>query len=213
MNKKMFTVLFTIISTIVNILLTLCVIVLLIILSTLVMGRILGLEDPNVYTVVWMLSFLGGMVLGMFLFVRLTGWVIKKFNLEKKLDPKIVGKYVPGTSHKFSTKTTEEEKPKTVLPQSVLPKEDTWGQEDYAYAAQAQHVFPLNPGENETSENTAATGSVIPDKFDSSAPFSAADRLEAEAVRENKSAATEEEMDSANAIAAQNLFPLHTDNE
>lgn|SRR5574344_349776 len=129
MNKKGNTVLFTIISTICNILMTLVIIAALSLLAIVIMNRVIKTTNGTVYQVVLMICFLGGMVLSMFLFVKLTGWVIKKFNMESKLDPKLLGRYVP------NAKTTEkEEKPvqKTVMPASVLRKKDTWGEEDIA---------------------------------------------------------------------------------
>ena len=127
MNKKANTVVFTIVSTICNILMTLLIIGAICLLAIAIMSRVIKTTNGTVYQVVLMICFLGGMVLSMFLFVKLTGWVITKFNMESKLDAKLLGRYVPNAKA-----TDKEEKPvqKTVMPASVLRKKDTWGEED-----------------------------------------------------------------------------------
>jgi len=73
------------------------------------------------------------------LFVRICGKVIEKFHLEKKMDAHIVGKYLPG-GKRVECDDKEEPKIKTVMPASVLKKEDKWAEqhEEESYAENMQ---------------------------------------------------------------------------
>lgn len=144
MNKKGFTALFTVISTILNIIMMFIIIMLLIILSTALIVRIFNIQNATAISIAWIVSFFGGMALSMWLFVKITGWVIQKFNLEDKLDPRVMGKYVPGTGKKFKAPAEEPKKRKTNMPSSVQRKQDTWVEDKAAEAAQAQDILPLN---------------------------------------------------------------------
>lgn len=128
MNKKANTILFTIVSTIANILMTIIIIGVLCLAAILILNRACNITNGNIYQVVLMICFLGGMVLSMFLFVKLTGWVIKKCNLEPKLDAHLLGRYIPDSKNTDENK--EAPKVKTVMPNSVRRKKDTWGEED-----------------------------------------------------------------------------------
>lgn len=146
MNKKANTLLFTLISTVANIIMTLAIILILCLISFLIMNNMLHIKNAQLYTVVWMFCFLGGMVLGMFLFTKLCGIVINKFDLESKLDSRLLGKYIPG-GKKGAVQEKEEPKQKTVMPSSVLGKKDTWGEEETAPLPQppaedAPEVYP-----------------------------------------------------------------------
>jgi energy-coupling factor transporter transmembrane protein EcfT len=148
MNKKSNTVLFTIVSTIVNILMTLLIIIALCLIAVVILNKIFKITNGAVYQVVLMICFLGGMVLSMFLFVKLTGWVIKKFHMESKLDAHLLGRY--GATQ---TEEKKDDKPKTVLPNSVLRKKDTWGEQD-VNASEAAEETPEAPAPEKSLDET-----------------------------------------------------------
>ena len=130
MNKKTFTTLFTILSTLINILFTLIVIALLIIAATLILNKGIKCTNGQVYMIVYMFCFLGGMVLNMFIFGKVSGWVIEKFDLASKLDERMLGKTLPnGKPNKAAYRAEAEkaEKPKTNMPDSVKEEDDGWG--------------------------------------------------------------------------------------
>jgi len=82
MNKKLNTVVFLLVGTVVNLLLALISIgVLLFILGRL--DSVLGDQAASFVPFV----FLGGILIGMLIYQRLSKWVIARFNLEDKLDP------------------------------------------------------------------------------------------------------------------------------
>ncbi len=150
MTKKQFTLLFLLVATIVNIVMTVAIIVALIVLSMLVIRFILHIEDPKIVTVVWMICFIGGIVLDMFVYSKLMNYIITRFKLDDKLDPRMMGKKGATAAAK-----EKESKPKTVLPKSVLgtEEEDTWGQTAYGDNADYTPIIdpedatytPLNP--------------------------------------------------------------------
>ncbi|MBO7485013.1 MAG: leader peptide processing enzyme [Spirochaetaceae bacterium] len=80
MNKKQNTIFFILFGTVANIFLSFLFIILFIILGIKFFG-------PQNSTMVLAISFLAGMLLGMFVYRKLGEWVIRKFNLEDKLDP------------------------------------------------------------------------------------------------------------------------------
>ncbi len=122
MTKKAFTILFVLAATVVNIVMTLLVIVLLAVVSTLLLRVILRIDNPTVLLFAWMLSFLGGLILDMVLYSRLCDWVIAKFKLATKLDPRLLRR---GSPARISAQQAEKkERPKTVMPKSVLPDEE-----------------------------------------------------------------------------------------
>lgn len=140
MNKKAFTFIFTLVSTLVNIILTLAIIILLAVLTTVIFRFVfkIALEThQGVYLTALMICGLGGMVLGMFLFAKISGFVVSKYNLEKKLDARLIGKYVPGAKQPL-TAQDDEPKQKTVMPDSVLPKKDKWAEDIYSGEAPAE---------------------------------------------------------------------------
>lgn len=121
MNKKLNTVLFILISTIVNIVVLLLLIAILIVLSTLVISKVFKAGDnANVVILTYTLCFVVAMVANMMLSAKVSSWVIKHFNLENKLDTRPS----KGTKKQSSSSESKEEKKKTVLPDSVLMKED-----------------------------------------------------------------------------------------
>lgn len=142
MKKQTYTALFTIISTILNIFMTLAIIFVLISLSSLFLSRILGVTSGQVYVITWMLCFLLGLIAGMFAFARISNWVIDHFKLASKLDPRLLGKYLPNGKKNPSYTQEEEKKPKTNLPASALPHDDddVWAKniEDAPYGARLQ---------------------------------------------------------------------------
>ena len=80
MTKKQNTIFFILFGTVANIFLSFFFIILLIVVGI----KVFGSEHS---TVVLCISFLAGMLLGMFVYRKLGEWVIRKFNLEDKLDP------------------------------------------------------------------------------------------------------------------------------
>lgn len=128
MNKKTYTVLFTIVSTIINILCTLIVIAAFMALATLLLNKVIKCTNGQVYMVVYMFCFLGGMVLNIFLFSKASAFFIKKFNLSDKLDPRLMGRTLPGGKKNDAYKE-DDNKFKSKMPDSVLEKEDDWGRD------------------------------------------------------------------------------------
>jgi ABC-type methionine transport system permease subunit len=87
MNKKMNTVIFVIVGTLVNIILAIAFVVILVVLA----GFARDLIGPAKSVILPFIVFLG-IFLAMMLYQKLTMWVIKRFNLEDKLDPLFVSK-------------------------------------------------------------------------------------------------------------------------
>ena len=147
MTKKNFTLLFLLAATVLNILASLVIIIALIILSMLVIRFLLRVEDPMVAMVAWMVCFIAGVVLDMFIYSKLMNFVIARFKLDDKLDPRLMGRR--GAAREKAAR------PKTVLPKSVLGDEeaDSWGQTAYGdntdytpvVAPEDATYTPLNP--------------------------------------------------------------------
>ena len=87
MNKKLNTVIFVIVGTLVNIILAIAFVVILVVLA----GFARDFIGPAKSVVLPFIVFLG-IFLSMMLYQKLTMWVIKRFNLEDKLDPLFVSK-------------------------------------------------------------------------------------------------------------------------
>jgi len=88
MNKKMNTILFILIGTIVNVVLVLFFAIgLLFLLGKLepFLGEAIGTLIP--------LAFIGGVVLGLLVYQKLSKWIIIRFNLEDKLSPLFSSRY------------------------------------------------------------------------------------------------------------------------
>lgn len=119
MNKKAFTTVFTIVSTIANIIMTFLIIGLLLLGSGAFYFKVLKKDAPGTgLAIMWMVCFVAGLVAGMILFNKIGSWVIDHFNLAEKLDPKIVGKYLP--NGKKNPVYKEPEKTVTNIPKSNL---------------------------------------------------------------------------------------------
>ncbi len=152
MDKKTFTVLFTIVSSIANIIFTLLVIFILLVLSTLVLVKGLKIEG-EIVMVAWMICFIAGMIISMFGFTKLTSLVIQKFHLEDKL------------SKNRNPNAQKKERPKTVMPDSVLPKaedKDLWAEqiENSTYGAS----FGLDELQKGIEENNAQAQALIAER-------------------------------------------------
>ena len=132
MNKKTYTILFTLVSTIINIIVTLAIILALAIVFTLLLNKVFHVQNGSVYMMVWMFCFIGGMIINLMLFAKVTNWVIKKFNLGDKLDPRFTGRKLPN-GQKVAEDKKEKEVFKGNMPSSVLPKEekDPWEEENH----------------------------------------------------------------------------------
>ena len=122
MNKKTNSALFLVGATIFNIVLTIIIIAALILGTTFILNKATNLqENPLILMADWTVCLVGGMVLSLFLYSKCINWFIKTFNMEDKLDEKILGK----RQNKRTTSTgTKEEKIKTVIPQSAIPDEE-----------------------------------------------------------------------------------------
>lgn len=88
MNKKLNTVIFVIAGTLVNIILAIAFVVILVVLA----GFAKDLIGPAKSVILPFIVFLG-IFIAMMLYQRLAMWVIKRFNLEDKLDPLFVSKH------------------------------------------------------------------------------------------------------------------------
>lgn len=120
MTKGTFTFLFTVVSTLVNIILTFTTIAIISVIFFL-LCKVLAVKSPNVIILGLGFCFIIGMLLNVFTFTKLTGWVVRKFDLTSKLDSKFVAKSLPGVNY---SKKTVKEKVRTNMPKSVLPSED-----------------------------------------------------------------------------------------
>ncbi len=129
MNKKSFTLLFLFISTIANIIFTIVIIAAMLLITSLTLTYIIKIKDPNIIVADWMLCFIGGMILSLFLYAKISDKIVKKYNLADKLDERLSGRRFSHLSSR-TQKEKEPEKPKTVMPKSVLPDEedDHWGE-------------------------------------------------------------------------------------
>ena len=123
MNKKTYTVVFTIISSLINILMTAIIIAILLFGVSAFYFKVLGNTKPGTgLAISWMICFVVGLITGMILFSKVGSWVIDKYDLASKLDPKALGRFLP--SGKKNAHYQEQEKPKTNLPKPTLAVED-----------------------------------------------------------------------------------------
>ena len=88
MNKKLNTVVFVIVWTLVNVLLAIVFVVLLLLVAFTLAKDLIG---PALGSVTPFLVFLG-IFIAMMVYQKLSLWVIKKFDLEDKLDPLFVSR-------------------------------------------------------------------------------------------------------------------------
>lgn len=82
MTNKKNTIIFIIAGTIVNVLILLALLFLFIILDAKLFGN-----NANSAAVFLIVGIVASWILGMFIYQKLATWVIKKWNLEDKLDP------------------------------------------------------------------------------------------------------------------------------
>ncbi len=87
MNKKANTVIFMLVGTLVNILLAIAFVVVLIVLAAFAKDIIGPAKDVFLPFIVFL-----GIFLAMMVYQKLSLWVIKRFNLEDKLDPLFVSR-------------------------------------------------------------------------------------------------------------------------
>ncbi len=145
MNKKQTSILFTIGATIYSVFLTLAIICVLVVTGALFVKLIHASDNAIVVLFIMMIGFLGGMILSMWLYAKTVTWFIHKFHLEDKLDSRLFGRK-KGSSN-------EEPKKKTVMPNSVLPKEsdeDTWAEE----IENSNFSYPTSFGREQLGEET-----------------------------------------------------------
>lgn len=126
MTKKTFTVIFLLASTLINIVFTIVIITALLIVTSLLLKYGFSVKDPNILAADWMLCFVGGMILSLFLYAKLSDKIVRKYNLADKIDERLTGRRFSHLSSRTKS-SAKEEKPKTVMPKSVLPdEEDEW---------------------------------------------------------------------------------------
>lgn len=128
MNKRNFTLLFLLISTLVNIIFTVSIITILLVGTSLLLRYVIHINDANIIVADWMFCFIGGMILSLFLYAKISDKIVKKYKIADKLDERLSGRRFSHLSSR-SQQQKEEEKPKTVMPKSVLPDEDEWESE------------------------------------------------------------------------------------
>jgi ABC-type methionine transport system permease subunit len=87
MNKKANTVIFMVVGTLVNIILAIAFVVILIVLAAFAKDIIGPAKSVFLPFIVFL-----GIFLAMMVYQKLSLWVIKKFNLEDKLDPLFVSR-------------------------------------------------------------------------------------------------------------------------
>lgn len=96
-NKKRFSTLFLTLGSIFEIIETLIIIFAGVILSSLLIFRVFHLptdQSSIVFSIVLIAIFIGGLVLGFIIYKKVVGWVIRKFNLQEKLNDEVVSHYV-----------------------------------------------------------------------------------------------------------------------
>lgn len=98
MNKP--SVVFTILSCLFEIVLLLAVLAVFYLLTGVIVFHLFKAKTALPFEIVYPIIFIGAMFLGFFLYRKITGWAIKHFNLDKKIDPSI-------TAHFCRNKKTE----------------------------------------------------------------------------------------------------------
>lgn len=130
-EKKRNTLIFMLLSSIADVLMTLVIIAALCVLVTFVL-KMVHVNNGQVYIFSWMACFIAGIVIAVIVFARVCSHVIERFNLVDKLDERALGKYLPnGKRIQYADSTESSGQPKkrkTVMPDSVLPKDeaDPW---------------------------------------------------------------------------------------
>lgn len=130
MTKKNFSLLFLLVATVLNIVMTLLVVVTLVVIAMVVIKYVLRMDGQSAaaaISIVCTICFIAGIVLDMIVYAKLMNFIVTRFHLEDKLDPRMLGKRGAALAAKEKAS-----KPKTKLPKSVLgDEEDTWGQTAY----------------------------------------------------------------------------------
>jgi|WetSurMetagenome_2_1015567.scaffolds.fasta_scaffold217958_2 hypothetical protein len=91
---KKASILFMVTGTIIEIIITLVVLFGLYILAAYLIFKVFGIKSPVAFQIMYPLIFIGGIVLGFFLYKQVMRWSIKKFHLEKKLKSEIIEHYL-----------------------------------------------------------------------------------------------------------------------
>ncbi len=94
MTKKERSALFTVLTSVLNIVITLSIEAVLIVGLFFIIRMIPNAQDNIPVTVVLPFILFAGLIAGLLSFVKVTGWIIKTFKLEDKLDAKIVKRYI-----------------------------------------------------------------------------------------------------------------------
>ena len=126
-KKTKNTIIFTIVASILDIILTILLIGA--IIAVIILGlKLLKVQNPTIILGSMLLALIAGFIISMLVYAKLTSWVILKFNLADKLDPKIMGKRLPnGASINNKPVNDNKDKIKTNMPDSVKEEEDDWG--------------------------------------------------------------------------------------
>lgn len=96
-NKRRFSTLFLTLGSIFEIIETLIIIFAGVILSSVLIFKVFNLPTDKtsvLFSIVLIVIFIGGLVLGFFVYKKVIGWTIKKFNLQEKLNDDVVKHYV-----------------------------------------------------------------------------------------------------------------------
>lgn len=95
-RKKRNTNLFLFCTCIVQIVVTLAIIVALFVASLIIVSKVCdpnGTTAPRVMQILMFVEFIGGLILGFMAFSAIVRWVIKKFNLETKINADVIARY------------------------------------------------------------------------------------------------------------------------
>lgn len=106
-NKKKFSALFMTVACIAEIIITFVIMIALLIIVGLFVGRVLNLSENAtsiVMTILLVAVFIGGLILGFFVYKKLVCLVIKKFKLEDKLMDDVLIHYTKETKEDLEQK-------------------------------------------------------------------------------------------------------------
>lgn len=93
MTKKQNTLVFILVGTICNLILSLLFIIVLFIIGVAVLNLFTVPLSEKVLIILMPISFVGGIIVGMIVYQKLTMFIVAKFQLENKLEPLFVRKY------------------------------------------------------------------------------------------------------------------------
>ena len=95
MTRRERSLLFTVLTSICNIIITLIIEVLLLVELFMLLRAVPSLGNSFPVQIILPFILIAGLIISLVIFSRFSGWVIRTFKLEEKLDPKIVSRYCP----------------------------------------------------------------------------------------------------------------------